>query len=98
MSTRRLRAPRPARYLGAGGTFRLEPPRLRTTADPHEQRHATWFELFFDLVFVAAVGELGGALARNPSAAVFARFAALFVVVVWGWVLYTLYANRFATD
>jgi low temperature requirement protein LtrA len=91
-------APRPARYLGAGGTFRLEPPRLRTTADPNEERHATWFELFFDLVFVAAVSQLGGALARDPSAAVFARFAALFVVVVWAWVLYTLYANRFDTD
>jgi low temperature requirement protein LtrA len=84
--------------LGAGGTFRLEPPRLRTTADPHEQRHATWFELYFDLVFVAAVAQLGAALAREQSVAVFARFAALFVVVVWAWVLYTLYANRFDTD
>ncbi len=92
------RAPAPARYLGAGGTFRLEPPRLRTTADPNEQRHATWFELFFDLVFVAALSQLGGALAVDPSAPVFARFAALFVVVVWAWVLYTLYANRFDTD
>ena len=91
-------APRRARYLGAGGTFRLEPPGLRTTADPREERHATWFELFFDLVFVAAVGQLGRALTLNPSAAVFARFAALFVVVVWAWVLYTLYANRFDTD
>jgi low temperature requirement protein LtrA len=71
---------------------------LRTTADPHEQRHATWFELYFDLVFVAAVSQLGGALALDPSAPVFARFAALFVVVVWAWVLYTLYANRFDTD
>jgi low temperature requirement protein LtrA len=26
--------------------------------DPDEERHAAWFELFFDLVFVAAVGEL----------------------------------------
>jgi low temperature requirement protein LtrA len=49
-------------------------------------------------VFVAAVSQLGAALARNPSVAVFARFAALFVVVVWAWVLYTLYANRFDTD
>jgi Bacterial low temperature requirement A protein (LtrA) len=90
--------PPPARYLGAGGTFRLGPPRLRTTADANERRHATWFELFFDLVFVAAVSQLGRALALDPSAAVFARFAALFVVVVWAWVLYTLYANRFDTD
>jgi len=89
---------RAARQLGAAGTFRLEPPRLRTTADPSEERHATWFELFFDLVFVAAVGELGAALARDPSWQVFARFAGLFVVIVWAWILYTLYANRFGTD
>jgi low temperature requirement protein LtrA len=91
-------APPPARYLGAGGTFRLEPPRLRTTADPNERRHATWFELFFDLVFVAAVSQLSDALSVDPSGPVFARFAALFVVVVWAWVLYALYANRFDTD
>ncbi len=91
-------AARDARYLGAGGTFRFEPPRLRTTGDPDEHRHATWFELFFDLVFAAAVAQLGAPLVHEPSAAVFARFAALFVVVVWAWVLYTLYANRFDTD
>ncbi len=49
-------------------------------------------------MFVAAVSQLGAALARDPSAPVFARFAALFVVVVWAWILYTLYANRFDTD
>jgi low temperature requirement protein LtrA len=91
-------APATVRNLGAGGTFRLEPPRLRTTGDPREERHATWFELFFDLVFVAAVSQLGAALARDPSGAVFARFAALFTVIIWAWVLYTLYANRFDTD
>jgi hypothetical protein len=31
-------------------------------------------------------------------AATFARFVALFVVVVWAWMLYTAYANRFDTD
>jgi hypothetical protein len=90
--------PSAARHVGARGTFRLEPPRLRTIGDPREERHATWFELFFGLVFIAAVAQLGGALAVDPSAGVFARFAALFVVVVWAWVLYTLYANRFDTD
>jgi low temperature requirement protein LtrA len=29
---------------------------------------------------------------------VFARFAGLFVVIVWAWVLYALYANRFDSD
>ncbi len=90
--------PNGPRYLGAAGTFRLEPPRLRTTAGAREERHATWFELYFDLVFVAAVSQLGVALARHPSADVFARFAALFLIIVWAWVLYMLYANRFDTD
>lgn len=91
--------PEPAgRRLGAGGTFRLDPPRLRTTGDPREERHATWFELYFDLVFVAVVSQLGIALARDPSGAGYARFAALFVVTVWAWIIYTLYANRFDTD
>jgi low temperature requirement protein LtrA len=84
--------------LGPAGTFRPQAPELRTTADPDEERHATWFELFFDLVFVAAVAQLGAGLVRNPSAAVFARFAGLFVVIFWAWVLYALYANRFDTD
>ena len=79
-------------------TFRLDPPRLRTVTDPDEERHATWFELYFDLVFVVAVGELAAALARDPSAADFARFAGLFVVVSWAWAGFTFYANRFDTD
>jgi len=98
LDTQAITASKPGRLVGAGGTFRLDPPRLRTIADPREERHATWFELFFDLVFVAAVSELGAALAQDPSAPVFARFLALFVVVIWAWVLYALYANRFDTD
>ena len=34
----------------------------------------------------------------DPSRPVFARFACLSVVVVWAWVLYTLYADRFDTN
>jgi low temperature requirement protein LtrA len=79
-------------------TFRLEPPRLRTTADPREERHATWFELYFDLIFVAAVAQLSDTLARDPSGPVFARFCALFVVVAWAWAGFAFYANRFDTD
>ena len=79
-------------------TFRLEPPRLRTTADPGEERHATWFELYFDLVFAAAFAELATGLAKDPSAAVFARFIGLFLLVQWAWAGFTYYANRFDTD
>jgi low temperature requirement protein LtrA len=79
-------------------TFRIEPPRLRTLANPDEERHATWFELYFDLVFVAAVAQLAAALSREPSGPVFARFVGLFVVVAWAWMGFAFYANRFDTD
>ena len=84
--------------MAAGQTFRLEPPRLRTTEDADEERHVTWFELYFDLVFVAAFAELVAGLAHDPSAAVFARFAALVVAIAWAWTGFTMYANRFDTD
>ena len=80
------------------GTFRLEPPRLRTTEDLRSERHATWFELFFDLVFAAAVVELATALADDPTSAVFGRFAGLFLAISWAWTGFTVYANRFDTD
>lgn len=84
--------------MAASPTFRLEPPRLRTTEDLGEQRHATWFELYFDLVFVAAVAQLAAALARHPTGSEFARFAGLFMAVEWAWLGFTMYANRFDTD
>jgi low temperature requirement protein LtrA len=80
------------------GTFRLEPPRLRTAEEPSSERHATWYELFFDLVFAAAVIELATALAEDPTSAVFGRFAGLFFAVAWAWTGYAVYANRFDTD
>jgi low temperature requirement protein LtrA len=80
------------------GTFRLEPPRLRTTEDPRSERHATWYELFFDLVFAAAVIELATALADDPTSAAFGRFAGLFVAISWAWTGFAVYANRFDTD
>jgi len=34
------------------------PPRLRTVGAADEERHATWLELFFDLVFVICIAVL----------------------------------------
>jgi low temperature requirement protein LtrA len=77
----------------------LEPPRLRTRGrGVDEQRRATWLELFFDLVFVAAVSQLANALSAEPTAARFFGFLALFVPVWWAWMGFTFYANRFDTD
>jgi low temperature requirement protein LtrA len=79
-------------------TFRIEPPRLRTIEDSESERHATWFELYFDLVFAAAVIELANGLTNDPSGAVFARFAGIFLALSWAWTGFTVYANRFDTD
>src|SRR6266542_3594448 len=77
----------------------LEPPRLRTaTAERYEERHATWLELFLDLVFVVAIAQLGTAFAHEPTGPGFLRFLGLFVPIVWAWAGFTFYATRFDTD
>ena len=76
----------------------LDPPRLRTIEEGFEERHATWLELFFDLVFVVAVAELGQNLTHDPTLHGFLGYVGLFIPVVWAWSGFTFYANRFDTD
>ena len=76
----------------------LEPPRLRTVEEQSEDRRATWLELFFDLVFVVAVAELGLNLTTDPTFHGLLVYAGLFVPVWWAWAGFTFYANRFDTD
>src|SRR5919201_4065043 len=77
----------------------LEPPRLRTaTAERYEERHATWLELFLDLVFVVAIAELGTTFAHHVSGRGFLTYLGLFVAIWWAWAGFTFYATRFDTD
>lgn len=77
----------------------LQPPRLRVgEAEQGQHRHATWLELFYDLVFVVAVSQLAHKLSNEVSLPGFLNFAALFVPVWWAWIGTTFYANRFDTD
>ncbi|MDQ3875573.1 MAG: low temperature requirement protein A [Actinomycetota bacterium] len=76
----------------------LEPPRLRTVEDADEERRATWLELFVDLVFVVAVGQVAHELEVDHTALGFLKFAGLFVPIWWAWVGFTFYADRFDTD
>jgi low temperature requirement protein LtrA len=75
----------------------LEPPRLRTIDEDVRERHATWLELFFDLVFVVAVAQLADGLAEHHDGRGMLEFLALFVPVWWAWAGFTFYANRFDT-
>ncbi|MDV3347203.1 low temperature requirement protein A [Leptothoe sp. LEGE 181152] len=82
----------------------LRPPRLWVgeTADeqPRDEqpRHATWLELFYDLVFVVAISQLAHKLSVDVSVYGFLSFAALFVPLWWVWIGTTFYANRFDND
>ena len=72
-----------------------QPPRLRRDEEQVSERHATWLELFYDLVFVAATAELAHSLSGNISWAGCLKFAILFVPIWWCWVGATFYATRF---
>jgi low temperature requirement protein LtrA len=76
----------------------LRPPRLRTLDADQGERHATWLELFFDLVFVISIAEVVHTLEDYRTLADFLGTAGLFVAVWWAWVGYTVYADRFDTD
>ena len=67
-----------------------------------KHRHATWLELFFDLVFVASIGIITHNLAHTHDGHIdirqLWRFPVEFLPVWWIWATHTLYANRFDTD
>ena len=77
----------------------LRPPRLWVGATaPEQPRHATWLELFYDLVFVVAISQLAHKLSDDVSLSGFIGFVALFVPLWWAWIGTTFYANRFDSD
>lgn len=75
-----------------------KPPQLRIGEGSEEERHATWLELFYDLVFVVAIAQLAHNLADDVSLSGFFGFVVLFVPVWWAWIGTTLYSNRFDSD
>ncbi len=67
-----------------------------------KHRHATWLELFFDLVFVATIGavthNLGHAHHGHIGWGQLGHFVVEFLPI-WGiWAAHTLFANRYDTD
>lgn len=67
-----------------------------------EHRAATWLELFFDLVFVVAVGKITHALAHTHhhhlEPGVWWMFPLMLLPVWWIWLLHTLWNNLYDTD
>ncbi len=76
----------------------FKPPQLRSGQEAERERHVTWLELFYDLVFVAAVAQLARSLGDDYSWLGILRFSVLFVPVWWAWVGHTFYLTRFDTE
>lgn len=69
-----------------------------TTNNDEKERHATWLELFFDLVFVVIISQLSHFLLHEISSLRFLEFLFLFIPVWWAWLGVTFYSTRFYSD
>jgi low temperature requirement protein LtrA len=62
------------------------------------ERKVTWLELFFDLIFVAAVAQVAEPLREHYTLLELTRFVPLFLLVWWAWTGRALFATRFDSD
>jgi low temperature requirement protein LtrA len=61
-------------------------------------RRPGWTELFFDLVFAAAIAQLSGPLGHDYSVYGIGRFAFLLALVFLAWFGYTSFSTKFGVD
>jgi low temperature requirement protein LtrA len=61
-------------------------------------RKVTWLELFFDLIFVAAITQVAEPLREHYSFAELARLTPLFLLICWAWKGQAVFATRFGGD
>jgi low temperature requirement protein LtrA len=61
-------------------------------------RKVTWLELFYDLMYVVAIGELANLLSHDISLTGVVSFILIFVPLWWSWIGTTFYNNRFDSD
>jgi low temperature requirement protein LtrA len=62
------------------------------------EKKATWLELFYDLIFVAAFIQLGNGLSHHLSPLGVFAFAGVFIPLWLAWSGYTFFVNRFTVD
>jgi low temperature requirement protein LtrA len=58
----------------------------------------SWLELFFDLIFVAAVAQVGEPLAHDFTWPGIFRYSFLFLLIWWAWLGHTMFSTRFESD
>ncbi|MBY0205684.1 low temperature requirement protein A [Paenibacillus cucumis (ex Kampfer et al. 2016)] len=66
------------------------------------EKKVTWLELFYDLLFVAAVSKAGHVLLHAEHGVItweyLLKFVLIFIPVWWAWVGQTLFINRYGQD
>ena len=71
---------------------------LRIHTVPTEEEGSTWLQLFFDLVYVAILVELGNNLAHDLTSQGLLEFALLFIPIWWSWLEFVDYGRRYPID
>src|SRR6478735_10709185 len=65
-------------------------------------RHTTWLEAFFDLIFAVAIADVTHILSHTHEGHLdplqFWKFVLIFIPLWWIWVSHTMYSNRFDAD
>jgi low temperature requirement protein LtrA len=75
----------------------FHPPHLHSPKAGQE-RKVGWLELFYDLIYVAAIIQLGNALSAHVGWLGFLGFAGLFFPLWLSWTTFTFFSNRFVVD
>jgi low temperature requirement protein LtrA len=65
---------------------------------PTEEEGSTWLQLFFDLVYVAILVELGNRLSHDLTLDGIVAFAILFIPIWWSWLEFVYYGRRYPVD
>ncbi|MEM9562579.1 MAG: low temperature requirement protein A [Actinomycetota bacterium] len=78
----------------------FQPPRYHRDVafHKHTDRAVGWLELFYDLVYVATLIQIGNFLSSNLDWTGFGRFLVLMFVIWWAWSGETAYQNRYYVD
>ena len=71
---------------------------MRVHTVPTEEEGSTWLQLFFDLVYVAILVELGNRLSHDLDIQGVVTFAILFIPIWWSWLEFVDYGRRYPVD
>jgi len=91
------RGPAGVTAVGYGFMLLFTAPKICPAQERHVRRPG-WTELFFDLVFAAAIAQLSAPLGHDYSVYGIGRFAFLLALVFLGWFGYTSFSTQFGVD